>query len=350
MVYMAGDNDLEPYIVKDLEQELARPGSTANVQIVALADRHPGYDKSRGDWTGTKLYHVMPGMKGDAGHAVADWGERNLGEGRTLAEFVSWAKASYPAERYALYLWGHGWNWHPDFTMEDASQSDALDPHEVSAVQPQLGFIDLVAYDGCNMGSAEVDALWHGHATAIVHSQEYVGWDGIEYDRVLSQLNARPGMSTDELAVISNRSASLNQEKTGSAIAIDKRFERLVFAVDEWSAALAAGLPRYRQAYGPAFAQARSFSEAPDDKDLYDMARLMIQHVPDPGIQATSRAVMAAVEAVRLDEWHVPEYANAHGISLSTAFVSDDYHAYYQNLAFSRLTRWNEFLNAYGKP
>ena len=86
------------------------------------------------------------------------------------------------AEHYALYLWGHGWNWHPEYTMEDASQGDALDPHEVSAVQPQLGFIDLVAYDGCNMGSAEVDALWHGHATAIVHSQEDVVWDGIEPD------------------------------------------------------------------------------------------------------------------------------------------------------------------------
>src|SRR4026209_1204615 len=76
MVYISGDNNLEDYVVKDLELELAPTGSSANVQVVALADRAPGYDTSRGDWQGTKLYHVTQGMRADAGSAVADWGER----------------------------------------------------------------------------------------------------------------------------------------------------------------------------------------------------------------------------------------------------------------------------------
>ena len=62
MVYMSGDNNLESYISTDLETELAVPGSSANVQITALADRGPGYDKSHGDWQSTKLFHVTPGM------------------------------------------------------------------------------------------------------------------------------------------------------------------------------------------------------------------------------------------------------------------------------------------------
>ncbi len=66
MVYMSGDNNLEDYIVKDLELELAATGSSANVQIVALADRGPGYDPSRGDWQSTKLYHVSQGMIADS--------------------------------------------------------------------------------------------------------------------------------------------------------------------------------------------------------------------------------------------------------------------------------------------
>jgi len=48
MVYMSGDNNLEDYIVKDIELELGLAGSNANVKIVALADRGPGYDTSRG--------------------------------------------------------------------------------------------------------------------------------------------------------------------------------------------------------------------------------------------------------------------------------------------------------------
>src|SRR5690349_24947935 len=41
MVYISGDNNLEDYVVKDIELELAPTGSNANVQVVALADRAP---------------------------------------------------------------------------------------------------------------------------------------------------------------------------------------------------------------------------------------------------------------------------------------------------------------------
>ena len=41
MVYMSGDNNLEDFIVKDIEEELGLAGSDANIQIVALADRGP---------------------------------------------------------------------------------------------------------------------------------------------------------------------------------------------------------------------------------------------------------------------------------------------------------------------
>ena len=71
MVYMSGDNNLEDYIVKDIELELAAMGSTPNVQVTALADRGPGFDKSRGDWQTTKLYHPTQGMLADASSAVA---------------------------------------------------------------------------------------------------------------------------------------------------------------------------------------------------------------------------------------------------------------------------------------
>ena len=113
MVYISGNNNLEDYVVKDIETELAPTGSTADVQVVALADRGPGYDTSYGDWQTTKLFHVTQGMKADAASAVADWGERNMGDKQTLIDFVSWSKTNYPADHYALYFWGHGWNWHP---------------------------------------------------------------------------------------------------------------------------------------------------------------------------------------------------------------------------------------------
>ncbi|HSD85595.1 MAG TPA: clostripain-related cysteine peptidase, partial [Anaerolineae bacterium] len=144
MVYISGDNDLENYVVSDIESELAPTGSSPDVQVVALADRGPGYDTSYGDWQTTKLFHVTQGMKADAASAVADWGERDMGDPRTLTDFVSWSKANYPANHYALIFWGHGWNWHPGFVMRDDTDHDTLDYEELKPILPALGFMDMV--------------------------------------------------------------------------------------------------------------------------------------------------------------------------------------------------------------
>jgi hypothetical protein len=53
MVYISGANNLEDNVVKHIETELG-VGSDASVQVVALADRGPGYDTSCGDWQTAK--------------------------------------------------------------------------------------------------------------------------------------------------------------------------------------------------------------------------------------------------------------------------------------------------------
>ncbi len=223
MVYISGDNNLEDYVVKDIETELAPTGSSANVQVVALADRGPGYDTSYGDWQTTKLFHVTKGMTAAPENAVADWGERNMGDPQTLVDFVTWTKANYPADHYALYFWGHGWNWHPGYVMWDDTSADSLDYEEMKAAMPSLGFIDVVGYDGCNMASIEIFDLWHGHATAVTSSQEYVNWEGLQYDLILAQLSANPHMTADQVAIASGQSAT--DDKTWSAVAVDSRLD-----------------------------------------------------------------------------------------------------------------------------
>jgi hypothetical protein len=124
MVYIVGDNDLEKYVALDIETELAQPGSNADVNVVALADRVPGYDSAAGDWTGTLLFYVTQGMLATPENAVADWGERNMGDPQTLIDFVQWSKVNYPADHYALVLWDHGWGWRPYQAMWDETDDD----------------------------------------------------------------------------------------------------------------------------------------------------------------------------------------------------------------------------------
>lgn len=354
MVYMSGDNNLEDYIVKDIEQELGLQGSNADVQIVALADRGPGYDTTRGDWQGTLLYRVTPGIVADLPSAVADWGERSMGDPQTLVDFVAWTKANYPADRYVLYFWGHGWNWHPGYVMEDDTSADSLDYDELKAALPQLGFIDVVGFDGCNMASIEIYKLWQGKATAIAASQEYVNWNGIEYDAVIAQLRANPFMTADQVAIASAQSAIVQGgERTWSAVAVDGRLTTLLAATDQFAVALRDGLTAHRKKYDRAFGATRTMWQAPMDKDLYDMAREINLAVTDPVIRAKAQGVMNAFPTVLLWEGHTNAYADVRGISIyhvAKASEKDSNYAYYRStLDFALTGAWDEFLDLYAR-
>lgn len=351
MVYMSADNDLEGYVVDDIETELAAIGSGADVQVVALVDRGPGYDTRYGDWQTTKLFHVSKGMSAAPENAVADWGERNMGDVQTLVDFVTWTKANYSADHYALYFWGHGWNWRPDHVMrDDTSNRDSLDMQEMKSALPALGFMDVVAYDGCNMAAVEVQLLWHGYATALAHSQEYVVSEGVQYDLVLGQLAANPNMTADDVAIATSQSAT--QDKTWSAVAVDDRFTALVQAVDEWSIALQDGLSQNRKKYKQAFTQTQWFWQAPNDRDLYDMAYEIHRLVPDTNIRNKSQAVMEAVDAVVLHERHVNGYRGSHGITIyhiTQASEKNVLYDEYLKVDFALQTGWDEFLDAYAR-
>lgn len=349
MVYISGDNNLESYVVPDIETELAPTGSTADVHVVALADRGPGYDTSYGDWQTTKLFHVTQGMIADAASAVADWGEKNMGDPQTLIDFVTWTKSAYPANHYALIFWGHGWNWHPNIVMRDDTDADSLDYEEMKVALPSLGFIDVVGYDGCNMASIEIFNLWHGYATAVTSSQEYVVSEGLQYDLVLPQLAANPIMSADQLAVAFAQSATA--DKTWSAVAVDSRFDALITAVDQWSVALGNGLAVNRKKYEMAFNATRTFWQAPMDKDLYDMAYELKNKVADTNIKNKSQAVMNAANSVVLYDRHTNAYADTHGITIyhiSKAGEKDSNYYYYRSTVdFALNTSWDEFVDLY---
>jgi hypothetical protein len=353
MVYIVGDNNLDEYVPLDIETELAPTGSNADVSVVALADRLP-----TAEWSQTLLFYVTQGMTATPENAVDDWGEANMGDPQTLIDFIEWTKDNYPAEHYALSLWNHGWSWRPGMSMYDETNNDTLDQHELDAVLSTVGPIDVIMYDACQMATIENQATVRAYSQAIVASQEWVNWDGIEYELVIPALQANPAMSADELAVFINYSTSTGKERTYSAVALDERWDALVAAVDDWAYALEAGLPEHRNQYAGAFHGAQTFWGDPTARDLYDIASRVYQRVDDPAIQQTSLAVMAAVEGAVLDEWHVKHYAYAHGISIFLPLKVDDLDDpstlewnefdYYRNvLTFGKMSHWDEFIAAY---
>lgn len=185
---------------------------------------------------------------------VADLGRVDSGEPATLVEFVRWAIATAPAERYALVLWSHGTGWEPSEMTRVAAQQPAVVPvttdeliqrgeddegrqvffaptiremlaqptpperaiafddgsghsldtvelgQAVAAIATQLQRpLDLLCMNACQMSSAEVAFEVREHAQVYVASQEDMPVQSLPYDEILTGLVAAPATGAEDL-------------------------------------------------------------------------------------------------------------------------------------------------------
>ncbi len=357
MIYMSGDNDLESYITHDINRELGRYGSGNGIHVLTLADRKGGGYRGSGNWTSTKLFYIEPGTKASVQNAIEDWGERNLGDPQTLVDFIQWSKSFYPAQRYALVLWGHGWGWRPSQNLWDQTDQDALDLDELLAALEAIGHLDLIAFDACLMQTIEVQATLREYADYIIASQETVSGRGFNYHRVLAALHEQPDMPAESLAFSFYR--SMNTDRAISAIKLDQGWDELATAIDRWSHVLYTGLPYYKRLYDIAWERTQGFDD-PLFKDLIDAAIQIKSQVPDPEIQAACDRVIQAALGVVLAESHRVSLPRARGISifwprrpgdLDEPSSADwfDFEYYREKLTFSQATYWDEFIESYAQ-
>jgi hypothetical protein len=365
MAYIVGDNDLESYVYRDIETELSH--STGDINVVAIADRHPRYDRQRGNWTQTLLFDCLPGITATVESAVADWGERNMGDPQTLIDFVEWAKINYPAQRYVLILWNHGWAWRPGQSMWDDTDADALDPHEIASAMDTLELdlhpLDVVAFDACEQMAIENVVLWSNYALAAAGSEDDTGMNAIEYEEVLPALRADPDMSADELAI---RLGTSIHDYTASAATLGTATDDLIVAVDQLALAPMEALPAHRPEIAAAASRAFGMSDQ-TNKDLHDAAYEIVQTVSDPTVQVRAQTVMDAVDAAVLHSHFVDPRGwwgyegNVFGISIwwpTTERELDepsspewnDFKYYRTHLEFAQVTHWDEFLAAFLRP
>lgn len=121
LVFMAADNDLDRFAVKDLH-EMESVGSNDQFDLVVQVDRYGNGERGaalRGrivkdqNWAPFDFRFVSP---------LVSIGETNTGDPAVLQEFVEWGVINHPAERYALIIWNHGSGWKPEFIYEQAEE------------------------------------------------------------------------------------------------------------------------------------------------------------------------------------------------------------------------------------
>lgn len=219
MLYQdADDKILEQDIFIDLN-EAERVGSSDNVHIVAQVDRYRGGFYGDGDWSSTKRFYITQDddLQRIGSREVADLGEVNMADGQTLVDFVTWAVANFPADKYVLIMSDHGMGWPGGWSDPDprvsGDRSFPLGPalgnqlylHELDEaltnIRAQTGIdkFELIGMDACLMGHLEVFSALAPHARYAVASQETEPALGWAYTSFLESLSAYPSMSGADL-------------------------------------------------------------------------------------------------------------------------------------------------------
>ena len=321
MVYLDGDNNLEEDGIDDF-LEMAQFGSTADLDIIVQFDRIPGYDSSYEDWTTTKRFRVTKDMTPIAANQIEDIGEANMGDPQTLIDFVTWARQSFPSDKYALVFWNHGDGWRrerirPEIksVCTDETDSDQLYMKEVqNALSSIGGRFDLIGFDACLMGMLEVAYEIRDYGDVMVGAEETEPAEGWPYQYIIEGLQANPSWSAESLAVAIVDAYYFHAgEEVLSALHLN--------AVGDLSGAVS------------------------------DLARALIDHWDGnySVVAAAAETVKTRFDETVFYELHGTRWPGAHGLAIYFPEESFDFSTDYNDtvIDFPRDTQWEEFLQEF---
>ncbi|MBR1828746.1 MAG: hypothetical protein IJ781_04455, partial [Atopobiaceae bacterium] len=126
-----------------------------------------------------------------------------MSEPETLADFLSWAKESYPADRYMLAFWDHGGGLSTGYGYDALNKRDAdvpiLGVDELVDAVDKCGLkFDVIGFDACLMQDIEVAAAFEPYADYFLASEEVEGGFGWFYTSAFGKLAQNPGMSSED--------------------------------------------------------------------------------------------------------------------------------------------------------
>ena len=388
MVYMAGDNNLDPEGVLDL-REMKKVGSTEQLNVVAQFDRAVGHVARR-------YYLRKDGIV--TGDAVASLGTVNTGDPKSLTDFIDWGIDNYPADHYLLVLWNHGQGWddtdifagerhrgvrrlasrvsrHALFRppvrklLKDANANpiarailiddnakDFLDNHEMTkvlaAMAKKLGRkLDILGMDACLMSMAEIGYEISPSTEFTVGSEQTDPGQGWPYEPILGALATHPAMTPRDLGtlIVDKYLASYKSgdQVTYSACDLSKA-KGLATAVTHLAKCLKASLTdaASQQRIQSVRNKVQSY-EVADNIDLVDFCALLAKSGVDQTIKTACADVIKVVQTAYILKQGYKGNALKNSNGVAIYFPTKEISPLYPGLAFSKKTGWNKFLKSY---
>ena len=364
MVFVNGKNNLEQFAIKDIN-EMEMVGSSDKVNIVVEVGRIKGYDSSNGDWKTTRRYYVTKDNDTNIINSkmIADLGKVDMGDYKSVIDFVKWAKANYPAKKYMLVIWNHGAGWEKSLKAnitKGISYDDETGNHittpQLGLIFKEAGKIDVYGSDACLMQMAEVVYEIKDSITYIVGSEETEPGDGYTYNDLLAPLIANPTMGPAELAktavdAYSDHYKAQGEGSTQSYVRTSA-IPDFLNAVNEFIYAVSQSGDKALVKNAISQAQEYAISE---NKDLYHFTSIIVNGTKDAAVKEKGQALMTLIKNKLVAHnrytngsggWYGPtDYSNSNGISvyLPTSGIGSGY----DELQWAKYSNWDEFIKWY---
>lgn len=389
LTYMAGDNDLEEYVTKNLV-DMEKIGSSKDVYLVAQLDRGPNASGSNGVKDAARYLVLKDNdSKNINSPVLKELGPTDMGKPAALKDFLAWGMKNFPAEHYLVIMNDHGGG----FTgaLQDATNDSFMSVPQMRdalvGAEKETGVSKdrvILGYDACLMGQAEVAYEMKDAAGILLASEEMIGGTGWPYGPILASgkivnrlqkltataeaLGVCPAMSfvglkPEDVARMIIEECAKAPESTLTMSAIDlSKMDGLAKSFDEMGTALLnikdSGLKEYiredieKSQHYTVGMETSPYSEM---RDAYDIALNIKKdkRLQDPKLTAAADALMQSIEDCIISEEHVGEgMQNSHGISVYSPTSKGGYDEYdYKSLSFARDTSWdNAMMKFTGKP
>lgn len=133
----------------------------------------------------------------------------SMGESKTLAEFLKYAKTNYPADKTAVIFWNHGGGTVTGAAFDELYENDSLTLTEMyeafsSVWEPSEDNqpLELIGFDTCLMATVDVANTFSTLAQYMVASEETEPANGWYYSQWLGELAENTDMDGKELGKI----------------------------------------------------------------------------------------------------------------------------------------------------
>ncbi len=289
---------------------------------------------------------------------LEDLGKVDMGLERTLSDFIGFAFENFPAERNVLVFWNHGSGPIYGFGGDELFDGSMLSLKEITSALSDFdnGSFELIGFDACLMGSAEIAYSLRDFAKYLIASEELEPEFGWDYTSVLNPVAENPSIKTEDLAYSIARSyidnAKVNDEEETTISVIDlKQMRNVVESLDDFLSDIQGDFLTEKglKKFGESRKNSESFGkmavgESSDLVDIIDLVKkLGISH-------SSAQKLINSVEKAVLYNFTGDLKKKSTGLSVylperNTAEITEQIMETYYDLEFSE--EYKEFIKEY---